>query len=123
VNLFRYHYGEYWEKNNPLSRKRTKKSIPYYRLLENYRAMLIRYGFHGYGNPADDNGIVVFAEDRLILKELVVDFTRDDYLSLFDKDFRPFENTEKLRVYFAKQGSTRAKELAAQIAVMDAKEL
>ena len=85
--------------------------------------MLIRYGFHGYGNPADDNGIVVFAEDRLILKELVVDFTRDDYLRLFDKDFRPFENTEKLRVYFAKQGLTRAKELAAQIAAMDAKEL
>ena len=26
VNLFRYHYGEYWEKNNPLSRKRTKKA-------------------------------------------------------------------------------------------------
>ena len=74
--LFRHHYRRTWETSYPPDpdwggtswpRKRAK----HFELLAPYRSLLVRYGYHGYGNDRDDNGIVVFAGDRVVPEELV----------------------------------------------------
>lgn len=70
VTLLRYHYRETWERSDryfELSPKRRR----HFERISDFRSLLVRCGAHGFGNPGDDNGIVVFAEDRLIAKELV----------------------------------------------------
>lgn len=79
--------------------------------------MLIRYGFHGYGNPENDNGIVIFAGDRLVIKELVCEIPHK-YLTIsnIESGFSRFKNIDELRSYFSRIGTQRAKELAEKIA-------
>jgi hypothetical protein len=70
VALLRYHYVGTWETGVGPWRWPRKRAGHLDRLDE-LRRILVRYGFHGFGNPADDNGIVVFAEDRLVARELL----------------------------------------------------
>ena len=30
-----------------------------------------QYGYHGFGNPDDENGIVVFSPERIVLEDIV----------------------------------------------------
>ena len=82
INLFRYHYWNTWERCYDRDTKSSLKWIAgweqHFKMLMNFRSLLIRYGFHGYGNPDDDNGIVIFADDRLELKETITRFPRQD---------------------------------------------
>ena len=69
VSLFRYHYCHTWEKEYSrdrcgLSRWPRRREF-HSRLLDDFRKILIRYGFHGYGNPEDDNGIGVLPKTGL----------------------------------------------------------
>ncbi len=82
--------------------------------------MLIRYGFHGYGNPEDDNGIVVFAEDRLVLKELVAEISSPDYGAFYAADFQQLRSIEEAKKLFRRHGSHHAKELAERVATVEA---
>ena len=77
---------------------------------------MIRYGFHGYGNPEDDNGIVVFAGDRLKLEEVVAEIPCRDYSALHDGDLRQFQSIGEVQEWFLRHGSHGAKELAEQVA-------
>jgi len=123
ICLFLYHYHQTWEKDY----RRDKDGAPRWpkrrtlhaRRLDDFRKVLIRYGFHGYGNPADDNGLVVFSGDRLVLKEVVVQIPAAQYTILDDADFRRFQNLNDLRDAFQRNGSRRAKKLARQVAATD----
>ena len=80
VNLFRYHYFHTWERDygdNFFNWPRRREM--HSELVKDFRKLLIRYGFDGFGNPEDDNGLVVFAEDRLKVNELVADIPFDVY--------------------------------------------
>jgi len=120
INLFRYHYQHTWEHDfgtdsarvSKWSRQRDVHGM----LLVNFRSLLIRYGFHGYGNPDDDNGIVVFAGDRLILKELIAEVPPTDYDELWKTGWRMLESLAAVRKVFTARGSERARRLAEQIA-------
>jgi hypothetical protein len=120
ISLFRYHYWHTWKKDcSRWPRRRTLHS----QLLSDFRKMLIRYGFHGYGNPDDDNGIVVFAEDRLVLQEVVAQFTPEDYWTLEKQEFRQLQDIEKVKEFFRRHGSERAKDLAKQVAAANRSKL
>ncbi len=67
VELFRHQYWKTWD-DPEFGKARWEKRFA---LLGRFRSMLVRYGYHAYGHPADDNGVVVFAEDRIELRELV----------------------------------------------------
>jgi len=67
------------------------------------------------GNPSDDNGIVIFAEDRLALREIVAEIPSSDYATLFTEDFNQFQNIDELKKFFRSHGSRRAKDLTEQI--------
>ena len=124
ISLFRYHYWHTWEKEYSKDRdgmsKWPKRRESHFRLLDDFKNLLIRYGFDGYGNPDDDNGIIVFAEDRLVLKEIVAHIPSADYSTLHEADFRQFRNIGKLKEFFRSHGSCRARELAEQVAAADA---
>jgi hypothetical protein len=69
IQLFRHHYVATWERDWGRDREGVPRWPPrrdrHAAHLDEMRSLLLRHGFHGFGNPADDNGIVVFAEDRL----------------------------------------------------------
>jgi len=92
VNLFRYCYWQVWEK--PIMRHEDDGGFefrPWKRrrivcddLLHKFRSILIRYGFHGFGNPEDDNGIVIFSADRIKNTEHLFTISRERHLQDWD---------------------------------------
>ncbi len=73
VELTRYFYDRVWNRDWS-----TEKSWRFsacdrreMRALHHAVSFLKRYGFHGYGHPQDDNGIVIFAPDRIKLTKVV----------------------------------------------------
>ena len=49
-----------------------RKSDLHDQRMRELRSILVRYGIHGWGEAKDLNGIVVFATDRLSVREVVV---------------------------------------------------
>ncbi|MCZ6674419.1 MAG: hypothetical protein O7C75_15935 [Verrucomicrobia bacterium] len=125
INLFRYHYWQTWEKEYSRNDARfstwPKQRELHLKLLANFKSLLVRYGFHGYGNPKDDNGMAVFAEDRLVLQEVVAEIPSPFYSTSVRDDFAQFENLEEVKEFFRNQGSPRAKKLVKQVSAAVAK--
>jgi hypothetical protein len=119
VSLFRYHYCHTWEREYldvNGDNKWTQRREAHEKLLRTFRSILIRYGFHGYGNPGDDNGIVLFSGDRVVLKALIGELPPPVYQEEWSELFPSFQSAEEVRQVFLKQGSEQARRLAAQIA-------
>lgn len=127
IALFRYHYRNTWEKEYGKDRDGfpgwPMRRELHSRMLGGFKSLLIRYGFAGYGNPADDNGIVIFAEDRLILKEVVAEIPDPDYEVLHRDGFKQSRNIDELKKFFYRRGSKRARELSEQVAAAADKRL
>jgi hypothetical protein len=125
VTLFRYHYWHTWEKkysrNRDGSPRWPKRRDLHCRLLHDFRKLLVRYGFDGYGNPSDENGIVVFAEDRLHLKEVIAQVPPDVYTEAVDSGFDRFRDVGEIKDLFRREGSQRAKALSERVAAAEAK--
>jgi hypothetical protein len=123
VALFRYHYRHTWKKDYGTDAKWGARwpaeRVRHSRLLDNFRSLLVRYGLHGYGHPADDNGVVVFAGDRLVLQEVVGEIPAADYSALWESDFRDLDNVDAVRKLFRARGSELAKQLAQHVAARD----
>ena len=87
-----------------------------------YRRLLMRYGYHGFGNPADDNGIVVFADDRVTLLEVVGEIPESYHQAHEARDFSNLGNVDAVREMFQRNGSEEAKSLAERVAIKNASE-
>jgi hypothetical protein len=48
------------------------------------RNILVRYGIQGWGEPSDIGGIVIFATDRLKVREVVLSLPTEDLLRSFN---------------------------------------
>ena len=113
IALVRYHYQATWTRENW---NRPRPLSKHFRLLGQFKSMLVRYGFHGYGNPADDNGIVIFAEDRLQLVELIAELPRNSLTSQQQEDCPDcFETLDEVSRLYVAKGSAVAKDLGAGI--------
>lgn len=120
VNLFRCRYWRLWEKEWDRGVSPWWDGVRIERLrllLSNFKSMLIRYGFHGFGNPEDDMGIVVFAEDRLSLTEVVASFVPPSVnpWDRMETVSRRFRDVEEVRADFKRNGSAQARELAERV--------
>ena len=108
ISMFRFHYWFTWEKEFNRDEdgfyKWPRQRELHRRLLEYFRSMLIRYGFHGYGNSEDDNGIVVFAEDRLVLKDVVTQIPFADHSALRKTGFRQFRSLGDVQKFVQGRG-------------------
>jgi hypothetical protein len=73
IELTRYFYHRVWSQDWSL--EKSWKFSPHqkrdFRALEHAVSYLKRYKFDGYGHPQDDNGIVIFAADRIKLVKVV----------------------------------------------------
>jgi hypothetical protein len=121
IGLFRYHYRRTWEKDYGRDRdgfmRWPRRQEMHSHRLDDFRSVLIRYGYDGYGNPEDDNGIVVFAAERLSLEEVVAEIPSSEYVfEPFDSRFSQFADLEEVRRLFRRSGSSRAKRLADRVA-------
>jgi len=85
------------------------------KLLERYRTLLIRYHYHGYGNPADDMGIVIFANDRVVLQEVVAHIPSRHYFRHKTVDFSEFRNVQELKEFYAPRSTARVRKLIEQV--------
>jgi hypothetical protein len=125
IDLFRYHYRWTWEKDYGRDRdgfrRWPKRQEMHSQRLDDFRSVLVRYGFDGYGNPDDDNGIVVFAAERLSLEEVVAEIPSSEYiLDGLECRFSRFAGLEEARRVFRRSGCDRAKRLADQVAARQA---
>ena len=126
INLFRYHYWRAWEKEykrdeDGLTRWPDKREKHFQQLLR-LRPLLIRCGFHGYGNLAGENGIVVFSGDRLELRELVIQQPPRDRCPSFEKQLEQAVTIKQVQTLFLRTGTGKAKRLAAQVEAMNGDE-
>jgi hypothetical protein len=117
VALFRYHYQKTWETpygkdGRAWTRAREKHATQ----LGRFRSWLIRYGYHGYGDPGDENGLVIFSGDWLDLAEVVADLPELDKVSGWYERQELFKSLEHVRIHFQKHGSQRATALAQAVA-------
>lgn len=117
VALFRYHYQKTWETKYgvdgwswPRVRERHE------RLLNRFRSILIRNGFHGYGDPRDENGVVIFSGDRLELVDVIADLPEVRSCDYWNDESRQFKSLDQIRTHFRVHGSKRAKDLARTVA-------
>lgn len=77
VALTRHYYHKTWDKNwgkdsegfDRWPNKRTRYSDG----LRSLVSLLKRYKFHGYGDPQSDNGILIFASDRVKLLRVIAE--------------------------------------------------
>ena len=115
VELFRYHYWHTWEKPWALNRhgdvKWPARRETHFRNLSDYKKLLVRYGFDGFGNPDDENGIIVFADDKLCLEQLVAEIPLGDF---FDDNRAPAD-VKQLEAWFQRHGSAKTQALARYI--------
>ena len=51
------------------------------KLMFDLRSILVRYGIHGWGEPSDLGGIVIFASDRLKVREVVLSLPTEEMWS------------------------------------------
>jgi hypothetical protein len=51
---------------------RKKKGTEHWLLLNRCRKLLSRYGYDGFGDPSNDMGIVVFSEERLVFRGVIL---------------------------------------------------
>ena len=119
VNLFRYHYWNAWIKDYGLDRdgndRLPRRQVKHFYLLEDFKKLLVRYGFDGYGNPEDSIGIVVFAGDKLVLEEMIAHIPKQFYIEWFNKNFKNVGSIEYLKRFFERHGPDEAKRLARMI--------
>jgi len=54
------------------------------KLMFDMRNILVRYGIQGWGEPSDIGGIVIFATDRLKVREVVLSLPTQDLLRSFN---------------------------------------
>jgi len=77
VELARYHVNRWQNSNRLLGGKRCEM---HEQRMRDLRKILVRYGLHGWGEPSDLGGIVIFATDRIQLREVVLSIPRKDWL-------------------------------------------
>ena len=120
INLIRYHFHESIDFKRPpvvMTDKKLQKQCLHSGLMMNFRSMLLRCNFHGYGENRDEIGVVIFSPERLILRELVADLSGEDSNEIYQAPevLRPDVTLDTLRRLFERRGSERAKKLAKLI--------
>jgi hypothetical protein len=90
IALIRYHYQHSYAWTTPTGPRGSRREAEHAKLLGSLRSMLVRYGFDGYGDPANDIGIVVFSPDRLSPRKVVVNLSEDDWDKHAGDDFAAF---------------------------------
>ena len=98
VALVQHHYHAVWGKPARPAWNSTRKRSSHQ--LDELSKLLRRYGYHGYGHPASDNGYVIFDPSRLKVAELVSVMPSHVYKKHWDGDFREFKTVEQLREAF-----------------------
>lgn len=82
--LFRYHYHQTWKAPTDFTTSWKPARIAHSRALYKCVNHLRHCGFHGYGDPADDNGILIFHPERIKLEEVIAEVPGHEHYKLTD---------------------------------------
>ena len=98
VELLRYHYNGAWEKTfkSPYPNRKSIVNFQRHRagIKECVRYLKI-YGFHGFGNPNDENGMLIFSPDRVIPERIKAVLSRDTFF--WERDLEDFKGIKTLK--------------------------
>jgi len=98
--LFRHHYRNTWPTTTHALDRWRPRRVAHARALEYCVSHLKRIGYHGFGHPADDNGIVIFQPERITLEEVVAVVPRGAHDALLDSPRLKALTIEELRQGF-----------------------
>ena len=73
IQLARHHV-----RNSENNWARSRGPCPHEKLMFDLRNILVRYGIQGWGEPADIAGIVIFAADRIRVREVLLAMPTED---------------------------------------------
>jgi len=82
------HYFKTWEAK-PCIDKWPADRIKHSKAIHKFAAQLNRYGYHGYGNPDDDNGVLVFDPSRIKVLKVLLDIPSEQFKersNIFDQN-------------------------------------
>lgn len=97
--LTRYHYYRVWE-HRPLKEFWTKKQERHLSALDSCISILKRIGYHGFGDPSDENGIVIFTPERIIVQKLIAHVPYDGRGKLLDSGELDKLSLEEFKIRF-----------------------
>jgi hypothetical protein len=106
VELTRHFYHRVWDRDWKLEKswRFSARETQARRALDYSVSLLKRYGFHGYGHPQDDNGIVIFAPDRIKLVRVVRALDPIQHCKLID-DQKVLENAADINALLKSSSS------------------
>lgn len=88
VAISRYFYHQTWEKDWGKDKddflKWPAKRQRFSQALSSTVKLLKQAGFHGYGDPRSDNGILIFAADRIKLLRVIVELDHKNHSKIIN---------------------------------------
>jgi hypothetical protein len=100
--VFRLHYTEAWHSKRAESHPRefSKERSTHMALVHKLSRRLLHYGFNGFGNPEDDNGIVIMQAERVVPHRVVLDVPEEKHFDLTDPAVLAAASLPSLRKLF-----------------------
>lgn len=86
ATLLRHHYHQTFSRTaqDSWQYRFSQPALQHGRALHRYAALLPRYQYHGYGHPADDNGILIFQPERIRFERVVLDIPDKEHGKIAD---------------------------------------
>lgn len=85
IELTRYHYhGAYDPKAGEVRIEFDGKRMRHVESMRSCVRMLQQRGFHGFGHPSDDNGILLFQPERIVVEGVIAEIPRPQHDRLLD---------------------------------------
>lgn len=102
VALVRYHYSKSYAWVSTDGARISRHKHEHTKLLDGLRSTLIRYGYHGYGDPNNDVGIVIISPDHLQVDNVEISLTQPVWNELVDDEFIDFPDLSSLKCWWVK---------------------
>ena len=110
VALVRYHYSKSYAWVTPDGSRESRHKSEHAKLLNGLRSTLIHYGYHGFGDPNNDVGIVIFSPDHLKIDKVLISLEPIVWCNLPHDDFADFPNLHSLQYWWSRYVVTNNKE-------------
>jgi hypothetical protein len=87
IALFRHHFQEAWHSKDTISEAgKAGRTLKHAEMVHVFSRRMFHYGFHGFGHPSSDNGILIVQSERIIPERVLLDVPREKHEALVEPD-------------------------------------
>lgn len=85
--IFRHHYHQTWSKvaQDERAYRWSERRVRHSKAVQQCARMLGRYKLHGYGHPADDNGMVIIQPERIKPERVIAEVPVEQHWAFLDE--------------------------------------